>query len=165
MKLLASDEGAHVQAEFMKNATFACLSVDNIPSSTRVAGSSREETEGRLTSLWRLACIVNYRRTKWLGPKVLFDPETEDALDSLDSVMQCPQQVVFLAGKQLEHEYLTKSVDRLIANGMIPHDKKEAFLAKLGPYPQELEPLKDPRDDSQAQKQQQQQQQVKRDEL
>lgn len=146
MKIAASGEsGNEKQAEFMRNATLACLTagpgVGGGGGMTRVHGSNKEETEGRMTSLWRLACMVNYRRDKWAGDRILFDPETEDALDSLEQIMLCPQQVVHLASKQIEHEYLTKSIDRLIAQGLVPHDKKDEFLAKLGPFPNALEAL------------------------
>lgn len=170
MKIAASGEsGNEKQAEFMRNATLACLTAGSAAGGggmTRVHGSNKEETEGRMTSLWRLACMVNYRRDKWAGDRILFDPETEDALDSLEQIMLCPQQVVHLASKQIEHEYLTKSIDRLIAQGLVPHDKKDEFLAKLGPFPDTLAPL--PGTDRKNQQQQQQRQEqdaIKKDEL
>lgn len=145
MKVSASGEaGSEKQVEFMRNATLACLNAgfsNGGGGGMRVGGSTKEETDGRMTSLWRLACMVNYRRDKWTGQRVLFDPETEDALDALEQIMQCPQQVVHLAAKQIEHEYLTTSVDRLIKQGLVPHDKKDEFLAKLGPFPDKLAPL------------------------
>lgn len=140
-ELLSELKSAPALRVFLQNATFACRGVSG-------DGERDDETEkkmglssGNLQSLWQLACILRYKRDGWKGEPPVFPAHLEPVLEALDGVMACPQRVVLLAGKQFEHEYLTKSVDELIKKGLVPADKKDAFLAKLGPHPQELPPL------------------------
>lgn len=83
---------------------------------------------------------------KQIAPYLRFDGEIEEKLASLDVIMACPKLVVDLAGKQLDHEYTVEAIDKLIAQGTLGKDKRESFIAKLGPFPDKLSSVTDDAD-------------------
>lgn len=134
-QIKAAAIGDEILSSFLKNASDACASVP------------KNKGDGRLSSFWFLPCMTMYRRkhhsvpgpeTKQIASYLRFASEIEQKLASLDVIMACPKLVVDLAGKQLDHEYTVEAVDKLIAQGTLSRDKRDSFIAKLGPFPDRL---------------------------
>jgi hypothetical protein len=149
IKAAAIGDESGVLSSFLKNASDACASVP------------KNKGDGRLSSFWFLPCMTMYRRKyhsvpgpekkQEIAPHLRFDAEIEEKLASLDVIMACPKLVVDLAGKQLDYEYTVEAIDKLIAQGTLGKDKRDSFIAKLGPFPDKLSSVTDDADQQQQQ--------------
>jgi hypothetical protein len=152
IKAAAIGDESGMMSSFLKNASDACASVP------------KNKGDGRLSSFWFLPCMTMYRRKyhsvpgseqhpekKQIASYLRFDSEIEEKLASLDVIMACPKLVVDLAGKQLDHEYTVEAIDKLIAQGTLGKDKRDSFIAKLGPFPDKLSSITGDADQQQQQ--------------
>lgn len=123
------DERNNIKAHSLAPVVLKCK--------TSVQERHGKKTPDRQWSLWIVACLINERRSesdRFSGSRLrqrwALSPEIEAALEDLDTVLRCPQEVTELALLQLEAEFRLDGVRKAHEAGFYSEDRLKQLLER-----------------------------------
>ncbi len=123
------DERNNIKAHSLAPVVLKCK--------TSVQERHGKKTPNRQWSLWTVACLINERRgeaDRFSGSRLrqrwALSPEIEAALEDLDAILRCPQDVTELALLQLEAEFRIDGVRKAHEAGVYSEDRLKQLIER-----------------------------------